>query len=192
MACPSNALFCHLETPCRHVHAISASVQGEADGALRVAFGLEGNIHRLRIPPPETPRRAERLWEHTCFEAFIAPRDAPAYYEFNFAPSGQWAAYAFRRYRDGKALELDWYPALTVRRTDRRLELEATIRLDRLPAIAPHSPLRLALSAVIEDEEGERSYWALRHPPGPPDFHHPAAFVLAFDPAEHLAREAGG
>lgn len=190
MACPSNALFCHVETPCRHLRAIAASVHGEADGALRVAFRLEGDIDRLRIPPPGTPRRAERLWEHTCFEAFIALRDAPAYHEFNFAPSGQWAAYAFRRYRDGKALELDWHPAISVRRTPSQLDLDAVIRVDRLLAIAPHSPLRLALSAVIEDEQAERSYWALRHPPGPPDFHHPDALVLAFDPAEHLAGEA--
>jgi len=39
--------------------------------------------------------------------------------------------------------------------------------------------MRLALSAVIEEERGRLSYWALRHPPGKPDFHHPDAFALA-------------
>ena len=39
-----------------------------------------------------------------------------------------------------------------------------------------HARLRLALSPVIED--GALSYWALRHPPGRPDFHHQDAFTL--------------
>jgi hypothetical protein len=34
------------------------------------------------------------------------------------------------------------------------------------------------LAAVIEDENGGLSYWALRHPPGKPDFHHPNAFAM--------------
>src|SRR3546814_10579152 len=36
----------------------------------------------------------------------------------------------------------------------------------------------LALSAVIEETDGTKSYWALRHPPGKPDFHHPDCFAL--------------
>ena len=38
--------------------------------------------------------------------------------------------------------------------------------------------LKLALSAVIEESAGRVSYWALRHPEGKPDFHHPACFAL--------------
>ena len=39
-------------------------------------------------------------------------------------------------------------------------------------------PLRLGLAAVIEASDGTRSYWALRHPAGQPDFHHADAFAL--------------
>ena len=43
--------------------------------------------------------------------------------------------------------------------------------------------LRLNLAAVIEEKSGAKSYWALAHPPaGPPDFHHPACFVLQLPP----------
>jgi hypothetical protein len=31
---------------------------------------------------------------------------------------------------------------------------------------------------VVEEKDGLLSYWALNHPPGKPDFHHPDAFVL--------------
>ncbi len=40
---------------------------------------------------------------------------------------------------------------------------------------------KLALSAVIEETDGTKSYWALRHPPGAPDFHHPDCFALTLE-----------
>jgi hypothetical protein len=33
------------------------------------------------------------------------------------------------------------------------------------------------LTAVIEAEDGSRSYWALHHPKACPDFHHRAGFI---------------
>ena len=102
-----------------------------------------------------------------------------AYHEFNLAPSGEWALYAFHSYReiaplpDGMAA-----PTIDVRCLADRLELDAVARLDSLSSIHATAPLRLALAAVIEDNSGSLSYWALRHPPGKPDFHHPDAFAL--------------
>ena len=99
----------------------------------------------------------------------------PGYCEFNFSPSGEWAVYAFRGYRDGGESDIELSPGGVVRRTMNRLELDAGICQDFLP---PGRPLRLGLSAVVEDADGELSYWALRHPPGKPDFHHTDAFAL--------------
>ena len=101
--------------------------------------------------------------------------DGPGYREFNFSPSGEWAVYAFRSYRVGGELDVELAPGIVVRRTMNRLELDAEICQDILP---PGRPLRLGLSAVMEDADGELSYWALRHPPGKPDFHHTDAFAL--------------
>ena len=99
----------------------------------------------------------------------------PGYREFNFSPSGEWAVYAFRGYREGGELELELSPGIVVQRNADRLELYAEIRADLLP---PGGSLRLALSAVVEDADGTLSYWALRHLPGKPDFHHTDAFAL--------------
>jgi hypothetical protein len=108
-----------------------------------------------------------------------------SYHEFNFAPSGEWAAYSFRRYRDGAPLaEDETAPSITVRSGGDSLDLDAIVRLDRLPKIQPHAALRLALSAVVEEERGILSYWALKHPPGKPDFHHPDAFALELQPPD--------
>lgn len=171
----------HHETPSQAVHAIHVRVSQEQGGALALTFKLEGDLARLRIPPLQSPRWAAGLWQHTCCEAFVAIQDTPAYYEFNFAPSSEWAAYAFRGYRDGGPLaEEDLAPGIVVRSTADRLELDAVLRLDRLPLIVLSARLRLGLSAVVEETDGRLSYWALKHAPGKPDFHHRESFVLEF------------
>src|SRR6266852_3126207 len=71
---------------------------------LRMTFRLDGDIPRVRVPLPGVPRIATQLWQHTCFEAFIAVDGQVAYHEFNFAPSGEWAKYGFRGYRNGGSL----------------------------------------------------------------------------------------
>ena len=56
------------------------------------------------------------------------------------------------------------------------------MRVLHLPHLLTMQPLRLGLSAVIEDDSGKLSYWALKHPSGKPDFHHPDTFVLEIAP----------
>jgi hypothetical protein len=176
-------LLCHPSTPERAVRGIAAFARRKASGLLDVGFRLDADVSRLRIPAPSSPRVAARLWQHTCFETFVAIDDRPAYHELNFAPSGEWAAYAFRGYRDGGTLvDEALAPAIELRTTEGRLELDAVIRLDRLSPAPPRASLRIGLSAVIEANDGALSYWALRHPPGKPDFHHAEAFALRLEP----------
>jgi hypothetical protein len=190
-------LHCHPATPAHLVRGVAVQIGWGNGEVLALTFALAGDLARLRIPAPQPPRRADNLWRHTCFEAFLRYKGEPAYCEFNFAPSGEWAAYAFRRYRDGKSLAQHLEPCITVHRTEDRLELDALIRLACLPPAQPRTRVQLALSAVIEDEQGALSYWALSHPSGRPDFHHPDAFTLELewpdadpvsDPAEEERR----
>jgi hypothetical protein len=68
-----------------------------------------------------------------------------------------------------------------MQRTAAGITLEATIFWrDLIPQIPPPR-LRIAMAAVVEDEGGRLSYWALRHPPGRPDFHHPDSFTLELE-----------
>jgi hypothetical protein len=172
-------LTCHSGTNTRAIESIEADVSWTRTNTLALAYALKGNLTRLRIPPPQAPRKGNRLWEHTCFEAFVSVNGSSEYYEFNFAPSGEWAVYAFQRYRDGTPLEDERLaPKITVHSVARWLDLNALVQLDCLPAIPPRARLRVALSAVVEEQDGLLSYWALNHPPGKPDFHHPDAFAL--------------
>jgi hypothetical protein len=135
----------------------------------------------VRIPSPAIPGRVDGLWQHTCFEAFVGFKDRPAYYEFNFSPSREWAAYAFRGYRDGGPLQDEALaPVISVQESREVLELNAVVQLGRLPLIQPGIIIKLGLSAVIEDSDGKLFYWALKHPAEKPDFHHAGSFALEF------------
>ncbi len=181
----SFVLTCHPATPCRAVQSVNARLQDAGGGALAVGFLLQGDLNRLRVPPPARPRRADRLWTHTCFEVFVGLQGQSAYYEFNLSPSGEWAAYAFRRYRDPAPIDATRLaPAIQAKLTDTTLTLNTTLSVNNLPLITPHAPLMIGISAVIEDDNGVLSYWALKHPPGKPDFHHADAFALALPPAQ--------
>jgi hypothetical protein len=110
---------------------------------------------------------------------FIGAKNDAEYYEFNFSPSGEWAAYGFRDYRDGELIEDDELaPAISVSQEASALELNAEIHLDRLTGLQLDVGLWLGLCAVIEHSDGQFSYWSLKHPPGKPDFHHPDSFAL--------------
>lgn len=176
-------LIPHPATRCETVRRVEARCNCQS-AALALAFVVDADLSRLRIPELKVSRRAERLWQHTCFEAFIVVEGAPGYYEFNFSPSGEWAIYRFAAYREGmQSIAGEEGPAITVQSDGDRLQLDIVIRPEHFPEIDPRARLKLGLSAVIENEQGKLSYWALKHPPGKPDFHHPDAFALEIEPA---------
>ena len=172
------ALKCHPDTPCAAVTRIEVEVERAGQGALALTYELTGAIGDLAIPPTAAPDRADELWRRTCFEAFVRPAPGEGYLEVNLSPSTQWAAYRFSRYRDGMAEADVAAPRIEVRRAADRLELRARLALPQLA----DAPGALGLSAVIEEASGAKSYWALAHPPGRPDFHHADGFAAELTP----------
>ncbi len=175
---PFAALERHPATPCTALSGIKATARRNAAGSLELIYRLEGDMDRVRIPPPRAPRTGERLWQHTCCEVFIADAAGPGYQEFNFSPSGEWAAFRFTGYREGGPFAAP-NPRIGIARTTGTLDLTAQIKPGQ------HGKLRIGLSAVIEEIDGALSYWALRHAPGRPDFHHRDAFALELDEVRH-------
>jgi hypothetical protein len=176
-------LKCHPLTPGAAVRGLEARVwRTDGAGAVAVAFTLDGDIARIRIPEPRPRRFADDLWKHTCFEIFVRHDGAEAYEEFNFSPSGEWAAYAFERYREARRSSEDAAdPQVTMRRTAGGLELDARVQLDESSSGAM---LNVGLTAVIEDIDGTLSYWALAHPAGKPDFHDAGTFAIELGETE--------
>ena len=152
-------------------------------GRLVLSYVVCGAIGDLRMPPVAEPVRTDELWRHTCFEAFVGAATGGGYYEFNLAPSTQWAAYQFDNYRSGMRDAAGMRaPAIEVTSDADSFTLRAMLELGRsdLPGDAAW---RFGLSAVIEDTSGRQSYWALTHPPGTADFHHSDCFAVELPPA---------
>ena len=83
------------------VTRIDVDIVRPRPGHLVLRYVVAGRAKDLRLPPVSAPVRADELWRHTCFEAFVQASPGASYYEFNFAPSTQWAAYEFDAYRSG-------------------------------------------------------------------------------------------
>lgn len=154
------------------VNVDHAGVLG-ATASTNIWFGVGAPASRFIIPEPvEEPDRAENLWEATCFEAFLRIPGQEAYREWNFAPSGEWAAYDFNKYREGMTNAEVAPPYIRFEDNMIWWALGATIAVDAETSWA------LALSAILEEKDGTKSYWALAHPPGhKPDFHDPTCFA---------------
>jgi hypothetical protein len=173
------ALTPHPDTPCDAIARIEVNLARSRPAGLALRYVVTGDIAALRLPPLLERARADDLWRETCLEAFLRKAEGPGYYEFNLSPSNRWAAYGFDGYREGMAAPAGVALTHLTQRTDGRLyEMVATLDLAGLPGL-PDGAWRLGLSAVIEEASGRKSYWALAHAPGKPDFHHPDAF--AFD-----------
>jgi hypothetical protein len=169
----------HPRSPRDAVQFLRASLDRDAArGILRFRYRVEGTIDCLRLPMPEVARRRDGLWHHTCFEAFLQPDASQAYYEFNFAPSGDWAAYRFGGRRSDRSLPDLPAPSIEIQREPEHCELTATVSLAALPELAGSVQVRAGVTAVIEDGDGALSYWALAHAGDEPDFHDPATFTL--------------
>jgi hypothetical protein len=168
----------HPDTPCAAAAHIVVDVESLRGGRLKLSYVVTGIIGDLRLPSLTASTRTDGLWRHTCFEAFIRPLPGEAYYEFNLAPSTQWAAYRFDSYRSGMRVAAEFTaPRIEVQTDPARYTLQAVLTLDELPDLPPDGRWRLALSAVIEETNGGKSYWALAHPPSKPDFHHADGFA---------------
>ena len=167
------SLKLHPNSRCDAVREITVEATRIDKSALRLRYRASGVMVGLRIPQPGRPARTDALWQHTCFEAFLRPRAGEAYLEFNFAPSTEWAAYSFASYRSEMRVIADAAVSIEVEETDDALEVVAL--LEGLPEDAGW---RLGASAVMEEIGGRRSYWALAHPAGKPDFHHSDCFAL--------------
>ena len=136
-------------------------------------FGIGAPAERFVIPELAEPERADELWKTTCFEAFLRPLGEHGYREWNFAPSTRWAAYDFSGYRKDMAeAEVDTPPYVRMEDNFTWWALGATI------SVEANSVWELGLSAILEEQDGTKSYWAIAHADGDkPDFHDPACFA---------------
>lgn len=147
-------------------------------GTLAIRYSVHGFPAEAMVPAPaETPVRKHGLWQETCFEFFVAVKNAPHYWEFNLSPVGHWNVYRFAGYRQGMEEELA-FTALPFDFWNQPGAFGLTLEcsLDRI--IPVEQPLEVAISTVIKSSDGEVTCWALIHPGPQPDFHRRDSFIL--------------
>jgi len=177
----SAVLQAHPEFPSAAVSGIEVTISRGPVGVLTLSYLVTGRIEALAIPPRAAPSRTDGLWQRTCFEAFLRAPGGEAYAELNLAPSSQWAAYAFSGYRvRGPDPDVP-APFIDAEGGQTRFELRAALDVGRIAGLPSDAAWRVGLSAVIQATDGTKSYWALAHPPGNPDFHHATSFALTLD-----------
>ena len=165
-------LFRHPDTPPGAIHTVDAELR-RVPGGVVATFHAVGDVSQLMVPLPVTPGRADDLWRTTCFELFVGG-EGESYREFNFSPSGAWAAYAFEGHRSGR------------RDIDAQIEIETTMNNKSLLVTAKidsefPDPAPVGLTAVVEERDGLLRYWATTFAPGEPDFHAAATRSLLLD-----------
>jgi len=166
------SLYRHPDAPAGAISAIDAELERMADGAVAI-FRVQGDISKLAVPPPAEPGRADNLWRTTCFELFVTG-EGTAYREYNFSPSGQWAAYQFDDYRSGMR-NIDARIETELYNENNEFQLSVEIRTEF------NNPVKVGLAAVIEETDGAIRYWSTAFAPGKPDFHAAAVRSLLFD-----------
>ncbi len=172
-------MTCHPDSAPGSVERVEASVERRKSGDIWMRFHVDIPLVDLVLAGPAAPERTDGLWQTTCFEAFVRKGEGPEYYEYNFAASSQWAAYRFDHYRKGMAdLPMDRPPEIETDAGVSHFAIEVGFKL---PDVFADVPLMLNVTAVIEEAGGAKSYWAAKHAPGAPDFHHKDCFAHALE-----------
>jgi hypothetical protein len=145
---------------------------------LTITYNLTGPLQELVIAlPTGEPARQWVLWETTCFEFFLAVRDAAEYWEFNLSPARHWNVFRLADYRQGLQEE-PAFQSLPIIVHQQPEALALTLTVDLAAIIPADQPLEVAISTVLQHQDGSLSYWALTHPGPEPDFHNREGFVI--------------
>jgi len=176
----THPLLPHQDHPPLGVSSVEARIIGRDANWLRVRWRVEGT-QQLVVPAFAGRGRTDDLWQTTCFELYLKPLGGEAYCELNLSPSERWNAYDFDGYRGGmRERPFPREPECTIRQGSSFVIFDAAIPVAGLPA----EDCAMGLSAILEEQGGVKSYWALAHGEGKPDFHAPVSFHAALPAAD--------
>ena len=146
---------------------------------LNINYVLSGDLSAVVIPPLAIiPSRQYNLWSHTCFELFLGLKDSTKYWEFNLSPTRDWNVFCFPDYRQHIAEEIAFssLPFTAFRQTD---SWQLNLEIDLNKIITVEQDIEVGISTVIENQDQQFSYWALKHPATAADFHHRDSFIIS-------------
>ena len=173
--------FSLIPFPASKIPAISITGKiSRQTNRIALLYSLSGNTDDVFLPPRALNSiRRDELWKTTCFEFFLAIKDQPQYWEFNFSPSGNWNIYRMDAYRRIGFREETLIPSLEfeMQRKADIIFLNATIDLS--PIVRESQLLDVGVTAIIQTKDNDETYWALLHPAPQADFHLRESFVCS-------------
>ncbi|MEH6662078.1 MAG: hypothetical protein V7679_10555, partial [Parasphingorhabdus sp.] len=124
----------HPVTPVSAIDQITVEWSMSETGTIWLRYHADGNVEEVKLPDNlDQSQPTDDLWQYSCFELFLGEPGGERYCEFNFSPSGNWAAYSFDRYRDGMSqLQIARPPEIYMDFSDTHMALEATLALPDL------------------------------------------------------------
>jgi hypothetical protein len=163
----------HPAHPPLALRTVEARIIGSDATWLRARWRIMG-AGKLVVPAFAGKGRADDLWQTTCFELFLQAGEGPGYTELNLSPSERWNVYDFTARREGMGERpMPREPDCAMRLGTDLAIFDAAIPVSGLP----DAPCRCGFTAVLEEQGGHKSYWALAHEGDAPDFHDPACFL---------------
>ena len=72
-------LVAHPDTSRQPVSGVAVEVRLASATTLVCNYSLHGDVGRVRVSSAGAGHRADGLWQHTCFEVFIAAQGAAGY-----------------------------------------------------------------------------------------------------------------
>ena len=148
-----------------------------------LAYNVQDPSALVRWPKSsQSPSLGRELWKHTCFELFARQPFDSDYFEWNFAPSGDWGFFAFSDTRiENPVQPLSVRPSLHfASSTPQNSRLEAIVPFGFSDSLAwahcNHTAFPLGITCVLESVDGQLAYFALNHKSDKPDFHNSASF----------------
>lgn len=147
----------HPAVPPDAVSAVTCGLSWRRAGDCVIDFIVAEPAEALSLPRAVRAARAEGLWQTTCFELFLKRPGEDGYLEFNFSPSGQWAAWTFEGYRRGRA-DLDMAAPIITTADPERYALAAE---ERGLALGLDPEVARILAQATAPEEGTVSQFAL-------------------------------
>ena len=151
----------------------SVSIDGHK---VSCVYNVVGDPKKFVIPEIiPNPQFTNDLWKNTCFELFVSQEGTERYIEWNFSLNGNWAQYAFCKYRT--PIEISPAPPrIDSNHSENQITLIAEVDIPR--TFFPDSAnFLVGISTVLENIEGELGYYAIHHNHNHPDFHNRAHFV---------------
>jgi hypothetical protein len=161
--------------------SITGSV-GLLCGELHIQYNLNQDVQGNNSPvlwPSAKPTACRRdgIWQSTCMELFISTPSMQRYWEYNFCPSGDWNIYQLSDYRTNLQADANCrQPSITQRTQSGGYELAVITQLPA--ALVDQQELILAITAGVEQRNGQCSYWAMHHGGSEADFHRRDGFQL--------------